>query len=1159
MKTGFLSPLFICLLLNSLVLCQETERILANNGTEDNENIPSKGSTPNTNPLFLSNSSAGLYDSKGKIRLTIGHIGAIGALRNDVKILEVSHKSLLAEGILDEDLDVEIISQTGCGESYEGVAVAADMYHLQKVKAFIGPYCNAEMDAVARMAAFWNIPIIGYMAASNNLADKNAYPTLARISMRTTNSIAEATCAMLRHYGWNKVAIVTNTGVLAYDRVISFEEVFHQRGISVVKKIMFDEFADSKAMVASGLLNDIKNSARIVVCLFSNTRETSREFLTAANTQGMSVNEYGYVFPWLQDGGKDIAPWTGSDGSMLQKVKDQYANAIIVSSALSIDDVNSFDNTIIGPFVERIKDVGLTEADVDIANIYGYLYLFDALKLYALAARKVLNETGKAENLLNGRMMWQNMRKMKFIGMVGASGIASGLVSMDDRAERAPLYRGFFVSPNTDAVLPMVHMEPTMLDNCDGIANKSGCYEIVVTDIMRDFWPSIDRKMPKDEPDCGFRNERCDYTLIIIGAALILLFIIAAVSIFFAQKLLEKRALDKLPFRIYRDDLQFIDEEQLKSMLSLGSTRTKMSNMNYGSRNHAIVGTNTHAIYHKYVQRRPIIFNRADKTLIQLMKAAVHDNINPFLGMVWNEKEEMLLVWKFCSRGTLQDIIYNDNIQLDTKFHGAFIRDILAGLEYLHASQIGYHGSLTPWSCLIDRNWMVKLTDYGIADPLERWEKQQSISRDALTSEDDKSQATQSTSILYESPEMLKNREKNRVRRVDQDWMRQTQARRQLGDVYAFGLVMYEIIFRALPFPEGTNQSELVEWLKDGTKVVKPVITQNKVLNMDLTALIQDCWNTTPEMRPSLRRIKLNVETYLNIKGSLVDQMTRMMEQYANNLEKLVAERTGMLEEANQRADRLLSQLLPAYVANELKLGRPVPPKTFTGSTVLFSDIVGFTEMCQHASPLEVVSVLNGIFDGFDQFIARKDAYKVETIGDAYMVVSGVPEENGHRHINEIASIALDVHKFLSEFVVPHKRDTKVQCRLGFHTGPVAAAVVGLNAPRYCLFGDTVNMASRMESNGEPGKTQISETAKNLLLKEYPDYICEQRGEIPIKGKGMCMTYWLMGTKSEGAGQSGAYLAPSMKSSGSGFSGMLGSTSSNDYSLNLRNPTGLQR
>lgn len=160
-------------------------------------------------------------------------------------------------------------------------------------------------------------------------------------------------------------------------------------------------------------------------------------------------------------------------------------------------------------------------------------------------------------------------------------------------------------------------------------------------------------------------------------------------------------------------------------------------------------------------------------------------------------------------RGTLQDIIYNDQIALDEKFHGAFVRDVLQGLEYIHTSPIAYHGSLTPWSCLIDRNWMVKLTDYGkcysvanfapgIADPLERWEKQQSISVDALKSEEDKSQAIQKTSkrrlkcysvfvleqrigALYDAPEMLKNREKNRVRRVDQDWVKQTQTRFEMS------------------------------------------------------------------------------------------------------------------------------------------------------------------------------------------------------------------------------------------------------------------------------------------------------------------------------------------------------------------------------------------
>ncbi|KAK6029756.1 hypothetical protein OSTOST_04129 [Ostertagia ostertagi] len=279
--------------------------------------------------------------------------------------------------------------------------------------------------------------------------------------------------------------------------------------------------------------------------------------------------------------------------------------------------------------------------------------------------------------------------------------------------------------------------------------------------------------MPKDEPTCGFRGERCDFTLFIVGIVLIVLLILVVCGTYGIHKIVEKRALDKLPFRIYRDDMQFIDEEPTQKharklprpaaggrsnvitmmfQLSLGSTRTKMSSANYGSRNHAIVGTNTHVIYHKYPQRRPIVFTRLDKTLLANMKQAVHDNINPFLGVAFNEKEEVLVVWKFCSRGSLQDIIYNDNIALDQKFHGAFIRDILAGLEYLHSSSIGYHGALSTWSCLIDRNWMIKLTDYGISDALERWEKQQAISVTELENSEDKSQAKQAISTFNERP-----------------------------------------------------------------------------------------------------------------------------------------------------------------------------------------------------------------------------------------------------------------------------------------------------------------------------------------------------------------------------------------------------------------------
>ncbi|EYB83721.1 hypothetical protein Y032_0330g2691 [Ancylostoma ceylanicum] len=296
----------------------------------------------------------------------------------------------------------------------------------------------------------------------------------------------------------------------------------------------------------------------------------------------------------------------------------------------------------------------------------------------------------------------------------------------------------------------------------------------------------------------------------------------------------------------------------------------------------------------------------------------------------------------------------------------------------------------------------------------------------------------------------------------------------------------------------------------EGEKITRPQIQKDKQLHPDLQALLQDCWHDSPEARPSIRRVRLSTESIMKTKGSLVDSMTRMMEEYANNLEKLVSERTAMFEQATLRADKILSQLLPKYVANELKNGRPVPPKMYSSATVLFTDVVGFTKLCGSSSPIEVVNLLNSVYSGFDEIINKRDGYKVETIGDAYMVVSGIPEENGKRHICNVSDIALEIMEFLVTYRIPHRKSEKLVIRIGFHSGPVAAAVVGLNAPRYCLFGDTVNMASRMESTGEPGKIQISQASKELLASEYPEFVTAERGEMAIKGKGECQTHWLL-------------------------------------------------
>ncbi|KAH7725938.1 CRE-GCY-18 protein [Aphelenchoides avenae] len=170
--------------------------------------LTTRDASEDANGTYASNIVSGdvlTADKNGKYVVKIGHIGAVGALPNEDKILNISRMQLIEEGILGPDLDFEITSRVGCGESFEGVAVAAAMYHVEQIRAFIGPYCNTELEAVAKMSSFWNIPVISYMSTATTLADRTIYKTLARISSKNTNSIAKATIKLVQHYNWQRV------------------------------------------------------------------------------------------------------------------------------------------------------------------------------------------------------------------------------------------------------------------------------------------------------------------------------------------------------------------------------------------------------------------------------------------------------------------------------------------------------------------------------------------------------------------------------------------------------------------------------------------------------------------------------------------------------------------------------------------------------------------------------------------------------------------------------------------------------------------------------------------------------------------------------------------------------------------------------------------
>jgi class 3 adenylate cyclase len=182
----------------------------------------------------------------------------------------------------------------------------------------------------------------------------------------------------------------------------------------------------------------------------------------------------------------------------------------------------------------------------------------------------------------------------------------------------------------------------------------------------------------------------------------------------------------------------------------------------------------------------------------------------------------------------------------------------------------------------------------------------------------------------------------------------------------------------------------------------------------------------------------------------------------------LIAKANELKIERN-RSDALLFQMLPPTIAMKMKRNQKVQAEYFEAVTVYFSDIVGFTEIASTCSPLEVCSFLNSIYKLFDERIECYDVYKVETCGDAYVVCGGLPERcEVKRHVNEVCTMALDLLHASKSFTIPHTDEKQtLEIRVGINLGSCGAGIVGIRMPRYCLFGDTINVASRMESTGE--------------------------------------------------------------------------------------------
>jgi class 3 adenylate cyclase len=292
----------------------------------------------------------------------------------------------------------------------------------------------------------------------------------------------------------------------------------------------------------------------------------------------------------------------------------------------------------------------------------------------------------------------------------------------------------------------------------------------------------------------------------------------------------------------------------------------------------------------------------------------------------------------------------------------------------------------------------------------------------------------------------------------------------------------------------------------DGIGVLEHLKQQDRLKSIPVIVI-----SGAEELEKTVKCIEMGAEDYLpkNFNPVLLAarvlssfEKKRLRDREIQYLEQLKLDKEKLLQE-QQKTDRLMLNILPSPIAERLKNNEVNIANHFEDVTILFSDLVGFTQMASQQSAIELVTKLNFLFSRFDLRAKALGLEKIKTIGDAYMLVGGVPTPRAD-HADVAAQMALGMFEDLAVF--NHEYQTQLQMRIGLHSGPVVAGVIGFTKFSYDLWGNSVNLASRMESTSLPGQVQVSSFTRSKLSDRFT---VVERDWIECKGIGKVMTFFL--------------------------------------------------
>ncbi|KAI3420122.1 hypothetical protein GPALN_003446 [Globodera pallida] len=976
------------------------------------------------------------------------------ALRNSGGAIPMALEQLWADEILPQNVNFSF--QWFYGRCNEANALGSTYQFIRYygADAIIATPCMDVPPMLGHLATNFNLPMMvwGQSMASALASSNNAtYPSLLNV-VPNYKYMASGVVGLLQYFNWTQFAFVIQSDTSAVSGGCNLFAVDIDNALSAQSTVSLSYKArifNIQSSDTDTLVSGLQQRARIVLLCFDDITQL-RTFALTLFDGGLNTKDYVYIILdndlLLSFNLSRLPFWVQAGRSLLNVTyvldgRDADAEVIgrlaffwhydITLSALSNRNYYGFYERV----VNRTRDWPFYCPESECGSVtngstYSIL-LYDAIYNYGMALNESFKQFGvRPEIYRNGSLLARNNRK-PFMGLTGFVTVET------DQNTRV------FVMSNRKSDAQGNSLQVLMQ-----LAWVNGQMNVTMRNGSSQMWASRAGIIPPAVPVCGFDGKGCT-GYFVTGIVLFVLLIGGSIFIFavlIRAKIAQNRKnnlLWQIPFALLKQQKQRqVDHNTGRSQHSLRSNQTNLSSLTHSTMD-SLAQSKNFSLY-TYNGDKCIVctygatslaapLTVAEMAECRTMRLFDHENMNRFLGLCL-DGPNVLAVWNFCARGSIRDVILSENAMVkDVVFIQSAIKELCEGMYFLHNSALQFHGRLKSSACLINEH------------------------------------------LLWLSPEQLR-----KMGDLDENVDGSKQS-----DVYTLALIFTEMVNMSPCWENGGAAEE------EGEQAVH--LWGEPRRGRSTIHLIRDCWVEAPNERPTIEKVRQKLRQ-MNAGQSvnLMDYVFGMLEQYANKLEEEVQERTRELEGEKRKSDILLYRMMPRQVADRLKLGQSVEPEHFEAVTVFFSDIVQFAALSSQMRPLQVVNLMNELYTTLDAIIDEHDAYKVESIGDGYLCVSGLPKRNGNLHGKECADMALEFMKALSDFRILDLPNERIRLRIGLHSGPCVAGVVA-------------------------NKIHISKATHTLLSANFDGYIMESRGEVIIKGKGVMETFWLLGHAENGA------------------------------------------